>query len=511
VPTDPNILGQLIAIRRERRARAKRRAQEHLEECCQQARDGDPFPLIALQWGRTVRADEVVTDPQLPGELKSRGERFLILDEFQEDVIRSLFDPAIRDVYVKGNAGCGKNFAVGIAVCCYFQAFSGSKVVITRDSYATAVKVAFNEVRRWWRRMAYQPPEIDMQVSGAVDLASREHAITVASPDSDEGFSGIHGEHVLFVFDEATASVLEDRFRLADTQATKFLALANPRTMSGNFRKAFVGCTDEPNRTQTVKAPYGLRRLITVGGSDCLNVRTKRIKRPTAPKGGIEIGGRQYESGEAIPPDVARTVAPLIPGQTCYDEWLGHCANPDDRFVLIFAHGLFPDEDPERQLILGKWLRSPCELHACFQDVWRRTEGRWNAAKLQARLNRWFPVEAFGLDVGGSAHGDASVLTAGGNRGVRGVHSAQVGDAEQLSQWVIETARRQYGVDLTRHEHPVAVDMDGIGWGVGGILRARGVHVVEIRGNATSDVDARRYANKRAEGYGGTGRCNTGA
>jgi hypothetical protein len=90
----------------------------------------------------------------------------------------------------------------------------------------------------------------------------------------------------------------------------------------------------------------------------------------------------------------------------------------------------------------------------------------------------------------------------GAQRGVRGIHTAQLGDAEEVADWVIRTARDGYRVDLTTHQHPVGVDMDGIGWGVGGILRRRGVHVLEIRGNETSDVDPRRYANKRAEAYG---------
>jgi len=44
--------------------------------------------------------------------------------------------------------------------------------------------------------------------------------------------------------------------------------------------------------------------------------------------------------------------------------------------------------------------------------------------------------------------------------------------------------------------------MDGLGWGVGGILRKQGVRVIEFRGGSASEIDPKEYANKRAEAYG---------
>ena len=53
-------------------------------------RAGDPLPLVALLWPAVV------------------------LDDWQADIVTSVFDPAIREVFVKGNAGCGKGAAAAL-------------------------------------------------------------------------------------------------------------------------------------------------------------------------------------------------------------------------------------------------------------------------------------------------------------------------------------------------------------------------------------------------------------
>ncbi len=464
------------------------------------ARAGNPFPLIELQWGKILSAAEVLADPDI---MHRQTGRYLILDDCQRDIIASTLDSSIREVYVKGNTGCGKGFALAICVCTYFATFDDARVVLTRDSYKPAVKTLFAEVARWWRRMLYPPARVELQAAGLVHLDHRQHAVAVASPLAEEGFMGAHGEHVLFVFDEATAPILEDRFKLADTQAKKFLALGNPRTTAGAFRRAF-DLADDPDECQTVLGPYGLRRLITVDGADILNVRAKRLAKPVGPIGGIEINGRRFIHGETIPKDCFDLVREIIPGQTCYDEYLGHCANPNREWVLCMAHGKFPSEDPETQLIARKWLAEPKQLWTLVEAMRRRVLGR-KTDTARRLFDRLFAVQAFGLDVAGSIGGDDSVLTAGGDKGIYAQHAVQLADATALSSWVIKTVRECYRLDLTHGLHPVCVDVDGIGWGVAGILRQSGVRVIEFRGNESSDVDPKRYLNKRAESYGELG------
>jgi len=102
------------------------------------AQAGDPFDWIEYQWGKIYYAKDIVENPALLSEIQRMRElkqRHLILDDFQVDMIRSVFDPAIREVYVKGNTGCGKGGAAGIIICAYYCIYPDARIVITRDSY----------------------------------------------------------------------------------------------------------------------------------------------------------------------------------------------------------------------------------------------------------------------------------------------------------------------------------------------------------------------------------------
>lgn len=439
--------------------------------------DGKPEEYIRLQWGK------------------------VILDGFQTDILRSIADPFIREIWVKGNTGCGKGAIAAIGVCAYFDLFSDARVVITRDKYETAVSVMLSEVAKWFRRMRH-PPVARVQNERIVDPDNQQHAIVCANPMQPEGFAGVHSEHVLFLFDEAT-SVPAERFDLANTQATKFMALFNPRTTDGPCRAVF--CHDDPDRTQTALGPYGKRRLITIGGMDCLNVRSQCLRRAIAPPGGMTINEHRYAAGEPISRDDFADRQPIIPGQTCYDEYQGHLQNPDADWVAVYAHGRFPQEDPERQVIRGAWLAAPGRLWTRFTRIWERTRGRHNEVLLQRLLNKYHPVEAFGLDIALSAGGDESVLTVGGSRGVRQQHRYRFKNFRELINWVIDTAKNVYGITLTNGGIPVGVDCDGIGLPIAQMLAEKSVRVIEIHGAATSEVDPKKYVNFRAEAYGELG------
>lgn len=423
----------------------------------------------------------------------------IILDDFQVDLLQSVADPTIREIYVKGNTGCGKGGSAGIAVCCYYVAWPDAKVIITRDSADTAKTVMFGEVKSWWRRMAFHPVKAVVQTEAIVDPDRPEsHHVKISNPKSEEGFRGVHSPNVLHLYDEATADVLVDRYKLSDTQATKFIALANPSVISGPFRNAFP--PDDPDKTQTIIGPRGRRRCITISGADCLNVREKRLKKPVAPVGGITIGGKSYKHGDIIPPEDHEKVKPIIPGQTCYDEYIGLCQHPDPDYVRVYAHGMFPKEDREKQVILGSWLSSPCDRHTRWLQLWNSVRGRRHIYEM---LERILPVEAFGLDVADSFDGDSTSLTSGSDRGVRKIHKRKAADTMKTTGWVLTTIENEYGIDLKLGNHPIGIDYDGgYGAGVGDRLKEMGCRVIEIHGSASPEINPFRYGNKRAELYG---------
>ena len=392
--------------------------------------------------------------------------------------------------------------------------FPDSRCIITRDAFEGARDIAYGEVKKWIGRMRFKIRG-KMQAAGVKD--SEQHYIRVLNPERDEGFSGTHGEHVLFWFDEATA-VPRAFFDMMDTQAHKFIATANPRTVAGPFRNAFPKGS-AADKTQTVLSPHGKRRLITVSGLDCTNVRLKRLDHASGPVGGIvDSEGRRYEHGEPIPRDVwARDFRPIIPGQTGYDKFRGLVEHPDPVYRNCMAYGRFPEADPDTRLFESGWFDEPAANYrrwarlydiACGREPRRESRVWWEKAGARIypgavrRLEKLLPIQAVGVDVGASDEGDNSVLYAGGRRGVRPERRIQTRSLTEVGRWVVDTLAG-WGVDLTAGVIPVGIDTAGVGHGLSSILRERGVFVVECLGNAATS-EPKKYGNARAERYART-------
>lgn len=448
------------------------------------ARAGNPMPYIELQWGSSV-----------------------ILDQWQRDYLMHLFDPAIAEVFLKGNTGCGKGAVTAIGICVFVSVFSDAKVIITRDNHPNAVKVAFGEVDKWWRRMDSPPVGARLLSEGIKFVGNSQRFVYVANPESDEGFHGQHSDHVFMWFDEATAPPLEERYKAAWTQATIFVATANPRTLAGNFREAFD--SNDPDTTRVITTERGLRACMTVSGNQCRNVIEERLRNPVAPIGGITIDGRNFRRGERIPEEYFRRRRPIIPGQTCYDEWVGLANSPDEFVRDVFAWARFPREDIERQVIVRSWIEPAHERHNRWSSLWRLAKAsgwfdRDPTTAVEGSLRRALPVQCAGLDVAASdkGKGDRSCLAVGGREGIRGIRTCAFANTQSTVAWVLDTMRAVFEVDVTLGGFPIAIDYGG-GYGnaVGDVLMELGVKVVPVRGNDAPNTP-RLYGNKRAELYG---------
>lgn len=371
----------------------------------------------------------------------------ILLDDWQASIIWHILsgqNTDLNEVVIKGCTRAGKGFAVALASCLWFQAVSECKIVITSQRHKHAHDVMFGELLKCRKRMKHPCPG-DNGIQRV--RQSEQKYIVTASPESGEGFSGQHGPATLFLFDEAT-SVSEEYWDQAKTQAACVVALANPRTMSGWFRGLFPAASMD--ETQMMEIPGGRRYLVTVGGGDCLNVKEGKH---------------------------------MIPSQITRERYLALKEHPNPRWSRVMADGLFPEEDEDILVIAPSWL----ERHI---QGWRSD----------------IHVAAFGLDVAASEAGDKTVLAAGGSGGCVGVDELQDVDTMRVVAWVIRIAQDKYGIDLKAGGTAVVVDMDGLGKGVGDRLVEVGVHVIEFRGNATSEVDPKQYANLRAEAYGELGR-----
>lgn len=455
---------------------------ERVDELRELCRKGNPFPLIAAQWPEFVIRDPVEA-AYFEGTIDDPIDPCLRLDYWQRRIIAGMFDEFMREIFVKGCVGAGKGTASSLAINLAFDVWQDCRIVLTSTTFDHAVDTIYAEVVKWREKMIHPGPG-RVLAEGIFDTLN--HRIMVSNPATGEGFSGKHGEQIIFVFDEASGA-REYLYKNALNQFHKILALSNPRTQYGWFRAGFRPCDDE-NKTQVVQGQYGRRLCVTVSGADCANIRHQRIESAIGPRGGIEITGQMFHEGEPIPPGYWKHAAPLIPNQSDLSRYRGLLADPDPREVDIKAHGKFPKEDITKQVILASWF----PFH----------EQRWH---------KFIPVECFGLDV--AAFTDENVLVAGGKDGIAKIHRFLNEDAfvsrdhtMQVVSWVIRISLQDHGIDLKQGTVPVAVDCDGIGKGVGDRLRELGVWVIEYRGNVSSTVDPRRYANLRAEAYGEFGR-----
>lgn len=391
---------------------------------------GDPVPLIKWQWPALV-----VPPGSNDADLFPRGVR---LDDWQIDIIRAMLADDICQIRIKGAAGVGKGYAVAMGVCLYYREHADAKIVITSASADHAESVMFAEIKRWFATM--RSPGAGRMLSDTI-TADPHAYIKIANPKNGEGFSGHHSAHVMFVIDEAT-HLPESRFNLVATQAHKIVALANPRVVSGWFRREFGKV--RPDQTRTEQTPMGGLRLVTVAGMDCTNVKTGRVVIP----GQLDLGRyKLLKSG-------------------------------DPRFAMVFADGQFPPEDEFAQLILPSWF----ERH---RAAWRCD----------------LPIEAGGLDVAGSDEGDKTVLAVGGRLGVRKLYDWREVDTMLTVGRVLHIFANDFGIDLTHGNHPFGVDVVGLGKGTADRLKELGVWVVFVN-NGEGATDSKRYTNKRAENYG---------
>lgn len=343
-----------------------------------------------------------------------------------------------REVAIKGCTGAGKGACVAMAINLWFEASDEAIVVINSQSKDHAVKVMFAEVVKWRRRLSARCP--DEILDTMVKVHKQKH-IGITNPDKGEGFTGHHGGAVLFVFDECTQTP-EEYYELAKTQAHMIIALGNPRTRGGWFKSAFPAHNPDENQT-TRTAGGGLRRLITIGGQDCLNVRT----------------GKQIIEGQ-----ITRAI---------YSEIMAH---PDANHRRVYGEGKFPIEDSELQLILPSWL------------------GFHLAAVVSGM------PEAFGLDVADSDDGDRTFLAAGNRTGLLQLIRRRKANTMQTVGWVLAVVRDRFKIDLTHGQHPICVDADGLGKGAADRLEELGCWVIKHRGSQTAD-DPRAFYNYRTETY----------
>lgn len=462
-----------------------------LSEARKLCREGNPFPLIAIQWPHLI-----INDPKesafFRGTIGDKLDPCLRLDWWQRMIALAFFDDSIREVYIKGCTGAGKGGIVAMCCCLLYDVHDVLRLSFTGPKFEHTFKGIFAETDDWYKQMRNPRPRSDASTTIASDP---RHYIDIQNPQrgkAGEDFSGQHSREPMgrwVIFDEATSA--EDTWiENAEKNAYKVVCIANPRTVSGSFRNAFKPLgPDKENKNGICMGKLGKRLCVTIGGADCANVKYGRIKTPIAPPTGITIGSTTYAPGERISPDDYEQVKPLIPGQMDLTQFHAACSSPEKWKVRCFAHGMFPDEDPESQIILGSWL----PRHNAF---WHQSMDGFDV-----------PVTAFGLDVARSLDGDDSCLSAGSSLGCREQIRKKLDNYTLIANWVLEEVLTRYDIDLKMGQNPVCIDYGGgYGAGVGDWLEMAGVWVIKSHPSGRAEVMPEVYSNMRAEMYGLLGR-----
>lgn len=451
--------------------------EESLKRARKLCRDGNPFPLIAMQWPELLITD-AATARYFDGQMGDPLNPCLRIDWWQRMILAAHFDATINEIYIKGCTGAGKGGSAGIGANLYYDVYGESRGHCTGPNFSHTLTGIFGEIKEWRKRMRF-PSRGNDNASSIVE--NERHYITILNPErgkDGETFSGKHGKFTYYYFDEGTACE-STWFENAAKNAAKIICLANPRTVIGHFRNAFKPLGDKENQNGVCYGVIGRRLCVTVSGLHCANVRHNRLKDPVAPIEGIEVDGVHYAEGTAIPPEVHEKIKPIIPGQIDLKQYRAIVKkSPEPWKVRCFAHGMFPDEDPQAQIYLSSWLT------------------RHSAAHIASGC----PVNAFGLDVARSLAGDDSCLAAGSSVGCREFQRFKLPTYPEIARKVLDDCADNYGIDLTRGENPVCIDYGGgYGAGVGDWLEQAGVWVIANIPAGRAKVSPEWYQNARTE------------
>ena len=363
------------------------------------------------------------------------------LDTWQPAMIRMILSgrrTGLKEVAIKGCTGCGKGAMMAIAANLWYTGCNKCKIVLSGPNHDHVLRGLFAEIVKWRSTMT----DTDRSDVFKTKIeANKEKTIYIVATETEEAASGHHGPNTITFFDEAS-STNSTFYNQADTFSRVRVSASNPRTTSGFFYDLFP--KDDPDTTQVIEIPGGKRALFTISAEQCMNV----IK------------------GEEI-----------IPGQINRSRLAG-IKSTSPAWYRVMGQGRFPIEDASSQVILPTWIKR-------HKDAWYDE----------------IPVTAFGLDVAASMEGDRSILACGSDSGLADMFEIQTNDVMQVTGWALQIAKSKFGIDLMGGLHPVTVDCDGLGKGVGHRLLEMGCRVLQFEGNRRAQ-DGASYTNARTEAWG---------
>lgn len=175
--------------------------------------------------------------------------------EKQATILTALRDN--RRVAVRAGQGVGKSFAAAIVALWFWASFPPAKVAVTAPSYDQLHRVLMPEIRRLHANA--RMPLGGQMIQTILRAPADDWWLWGFTTNEAERFQGIHGPHVLTIFDEAPGidrRIWEAAEGGMANEDARFLAIGNPTAPSGPFYDAFAGgvwhgerisCLEHPN------------------------------------------------------------------------------------------------------------------------------------------------------------------------------------------------------------------------------------------------------------------------
>ncbi len=362
----------------------------------------------------------------------------------QAEIARAVRDERI--VAVQSANGIGKTTLAAVLALWWLERFDECIVLLTGSDWNAVENVLCPRIRALAsENQLFDDDEI---LTTQIWLSDRRYLVS-RSTNKPEGVQGFHSENLLVICDETSG-----------VEPAIMDALKGNATGSNN-RLVFFG-----NPLSAYGAFYDLCRNGVRHGLPVFSISA--LEHPNVIHGQEIIKGAvTRESIEEKARDWCRTAEPHDPAAIRLP-WNGSCYVPDERFSARVL-GCFPEHSADALFPIAL-------LEAAAKPL----------------VNK--KPSAIGVDPARSLNGDETVITLCNSEGI--VEQIGVrGESFDLVTGRIVSYIREHGITA-----PVAVDCDGLGWGLHDRLLEAGVSVTPIH-NGVAAHDRERFYNLKAELY----------
>lgn len=189
------------------------------------------FVYFAFPWGEGVLADEDGPDEWQAWVLKELGAGSLTADE------------ALQLAVASGH-GIGKTALVAWIILWFISTRTHPQIVVTANTENQLNNKTWRELAKW-HKLAINAHWFTWSATKLAMKASPETWFAAAIPWSEknsEAFAGTHEQHVLVIFDEASAVsdvIWEVTEGAMTTPGAMWVVFGNPTRNSGRFRECF--------------------------------------------------------------------------------------------------------------------------------------------------------------------------------------------------------------------------------------------------------------------------------